>query len=129
MTVFRGDSGNGEAIEPREARETSGPAQVNGTPGTEALGAGAPGTGALEAGAPETEAPGTGALEAGAPETVASGAGTLDAAAPGTGIPRGDAPTASAMRRALARARDGKPLDADEATVLLHARGADLDAL
>src|SRR5689334_23591923 len=39
------------------------------------------------------------------------------------------APTASAMRRALARARDGKPLDADEATVLLHARGEDLDAL
>ena len=44
--------------------------------------------------------------------------------APGTG-----APTASAMRRALARARDGKPLDAAEATVLLHARGEDLDTL
>jgi hypothetical protein len=26
----------------------------------------------------------------------------------------------AAMRRALARARDGKPLDAAEATVLLH---------
>ncbi len=39
------------------------------------------------------------------------------------------APTASAMRRALARARDGKPLDAAEATVLLHARGEDLDTL
>ena len=38
----------------------------------------------------------------------------------------GDAPTASAMRRVLARARDGKPLDLDEATVLLHARGEDL---
>jgi FO synthase len=37
--------------------------------------------------------------------------------------------TPSAMRRALARARDGKPLDADEATVLLHARGEDLQAL
>src|SRR5256885_12290290 len=49
---------------------------------------------------------------------------TSGTAAPGTG-----APTASAMRRALARARDGKPLDADEATVLLHARGEDLDAL
>jgi len=33
------------------------------------------------------------------------------------------------MRRALARARDGKPLDQAEATVLLHARGADLQAL
>jgi FO synthase len=33
------------------------------------------------------------------------------------------------MRRALARARDGKPLDAAEATVLLHARGEDLDTL
>jgi FO synthase len=37
--------------------------------------------------------------------------------------------TASGMRRALARARDGKPLDPDEATVLLHARGEDLAAL
>src|SRR5512146_1746552 len=37
--------------------------------------------------------------------------------------------TGSAMRRALARARDGKALDHDEATVLLHARGADLRAL
>jgi FO synthase len=37
--------------------------------------------------------------------------------------------TASAMRRALARARDGKSLDADEATVLLHARGEDLQTL
>jgi FO synthase len=40
-----------------------------------------------------------------------------------------DAPTASAMRRALARARDGKTLDLDEATVLLHARGDDLTTL
>ena len=37
--------------------------------------------------------------------------------------------TASAMRRALARARDGKSLDPDEATVLLHARGGDLQTL
>jgi FO synthase len=37
--------------------------------------------------------------------------------------------TETAMRRALARARDGKPLDAGEATVLLHARGADLRTL
>src|SRR6266567_4651950 len=40
-----------------------------------------------------------------------------------------DGVTASAMRRALARARDGKPLDPDEATVLLHARGDDLHTL
>ncbi|HWG00897.1 MAG TPA: 7,8-didemethyl-8-hydroxy-5-deazariboflavin synthase CofG, partial [Trebonia sp.] len=33
------------------------------------------------------------------------------------------------MRRALARARDGKPLDHGEATVLLHARDTDLRAL
>ncbi len=38
-------------------------------------------------------------------------------------------PTASAMRRALARARDGKPLDVDEAALLLHARGEDLQTL
>jgi FO synthase len=37
--------------------------------------------------------------------------------------------TASAMRRALARARDGKPLDPGEAITLLHARGDDLQAL
>ena len=37
--------------------------------------------------------------------------------------------TSSALRRALARARDGKPLDLDEATVLLHARGDDLQTL
>ncbi|WP_246097858.1 bifunctional FO biosynthesis protein CofGH [Rhodococcus spelaei] len=38
-------------------------------------------------------------------------------------------PSASAMRRALRRARDGATLNVDEATVLLHARGADLDDL
>ncbi|PRY01483.1 bifunctional FO biosynthesis protein CofGH [Allonocardiopsis opalescens] len=38
-------------------------------------------------------------------------------------------PTAAAMRRALARARDAKTLDPAEAEVLLHARGADLDRL
>ncbi|MBG0828043.1 bifunctional FO biosynthesis protein CofGH [Planomonospora sp. ID67723] len=38
-------------------------------------------------------------------------------------------PTDAAMRRALARARDGKTLDQAEATVLLHARGEDLDVL
>src|SRR5258705_1816285 len=45
-------------------------------------------------------------------------------AAPGAG-----APTAAALPRTLARARDGKPLDVDEATVLLHARGEDLNRL
>jgi FO synthase len=35
----------------------------------------------------------------------------------------------AAMRRALARARDGKPLDQTEAAVLLHARGDDLRTL
>jgi len=37
--------------------------------------------------------------------------------------------TEAAMRRALARARDGKPLDLTEAAVLLHARGDDLRTL
>jgi FO synthase len=43
--------------------------------------------------------------------------------------PTDDAPHSSALRRALARARDGKPLDQGEAAVLLHARGDDLDRL
>jgi FO synthase len=38
-------------------------------------------------------------------------------------------PSATAMRRVLARARDGKPLDQDEATLLLQARGDDLERL
>src|SRR5687768_10449460 len=38
-------------------------------------------------------------------------------------------PTDAAMRRALARARDGKTLDLSEATVLLHARDSDLGTL
>jgi FO synthase len=37
--------------------------------------------------------------------------------------------TEAGMRRALARARDGKPLDPAEASAALHARGADLRAL
>jgi FO synthase len=37
--------------------------------------------------------------------------------------------TSSALRRALARARDGKTLDRSEATTLLQARGAQLDDL
>jgi FO synthase len=43
--------------------------------------------------------------------------------------PRDGSPTESAVRRALARARDGKALDQAEATVLLHARGDDLATL
>ncbi|MBO0810049.1 MAG: 7,8-didemethyl-8-hydroxy-5-deazariboflavin synthase CofG, partial [Actinobacteria bacterium] len=38
-------------------------------------------------------------------------------------------PSASAVRRVLARARDGKPLDEAEATIALQARGDDLAAL
>ena len=38
-------------------------------------------------------------------------------------------PSPAAMRRALRRARDGASLDEVEATVLLHARGSDLDDL
>jgi FO synthase len=38
-------------------------------------------------------------------------------------------PSEAALRRALARARDGKPLDQGEAATLLHARGDGLDRL
>src|SRR5260370_29100741 len=56
---------------------------------------------------------------------------SLDARGPGA-QPVGHsnaAPPATAIRRALARARDGKTLDQGEAATLLHARGADLDRL
>ncbi|MCX2968249.1 MULTISPECIES: bifunctional FO biosynthesis protein CofGH [Streptomyces] len=43
--------------------------------------------------------------------------------------PATPAPTATAMRRALRRARDGVALDVGEAAVLLQARGTDLAAL
>jgi FO synthase len=46
--------------------------------------------------------------------------------APGPGTPT---PSGNALRRALARARDGKPLDHGEATTLLHARGENLATL
>ena len=58
-----------------------------------------------------------------------SGNGEVTDSEGDSGTGRTDAPTASAMRRTLARARDGKPLDVDEATVLLHARGEDLQRL
>ncbi|RVW06124.1 bifunctional FO biosynthesis protein CofGH [Rhodococcus spongiicola] len=47
---------------------------------------------------------------------------------PGRQIPS-EAPSATAMRRVLRRARDGVTLNVDEATTLLHARGADLEDL
>ncbi|GAA4637091.1 bifunctional FO biosynthesis protein CofGH [Actinoallomurus vinaceus] len=43
--------------------------------------------------------------------------------------PAAPAPSPTALRRALARARDGKSLDVSEAEVLLHARGEDLETL
>src|SRR5258708_1436996 len=42
---------------------------------------------------------------------------------------QGQTPSQSALRRALARARDGKVLDRAEAVVLLHARGEQLTEL
>src|ERR1700722_20120586 len=42
---------------------------------------------------------------------------------------QGPAPADSALRRVLARARDGKALDRDEAATLMQARGDDLTAL
>jgi FO synthase len=56
---------------------------------------------------------------------------SLDARGPGAHRPppTDDTPPATALRRALARARDGKPLDQGEAATLLHARGDDLDRL
>src|SRR5450631_2248724 len=48
------------------------------------------------------------------------------ALAPGSGT---SIPSDTALRRALARARDGKPLDHGEASTLLHARGENLTAL
>jgi len=44
-------------------------------------------------------------------------------------VPADSVASPSALRRALARARDGKSLDPAEAAVLLQARGDDLDAL
>jgi FO synthase len=43
--------------------------------------------------------------------------------------PAEPAPPATALRRVLARARDGKALDLGEAAILLHARGEQLDDL
>src|SRR5579863_316470 len=57
---------------------------------------------------------------------------SVDARGPGAHPPEPpaeDAPPSTALRRALARARDGKALDQAEATVALHARGDDLATL
>src|ERR1035438_3374179 len=64
------------------------------------------------------------ASEAGA----VNGAGGMVNGAKGISEAAGNVP-ASAMRRTLARARDGKALDRDEAAILLHARGEDLQTL
>src|SRR5215475_210066 len=47
----------------------------------------------------------------------------------GLQTPAEPVPSPSSLRRALARARDGKSLDQAEAALLLHARGDDLTAL
>ena len=56
---------------------------------------------------------------------------SLDARSPGAQPPgpTDAAPTGAALRRALARARDGKALDQGEAATLLYARGDDLERL
>jgi FO synthase len=64
--------------------------------------------------------------DARAPGTQAPGPGELT---PSGTTPAGTAPSGTALRRCLARARDGKPLDHGEATTLLHARGEHLATL
>src|SRR5450755_3452036 len=58
-----------------------------------------------------------------------SGPGSANLVSPAVPGSRSAAPTDSAMRRVLARARDGKTLDRDEAAILLQARGAALSDL
>ena len=64
--------------------------------------------------------------DARAPGTQAPGPGEWT---PSGTAPAGTAPSGTALRRCLARARDGKPLDHGEATTLLHARGEHLATL
>src|ERR1700739_3958812 len=56
---------------------------------------------------------------------------SVDARGPGAQPepPAENAPPGTALRRALARARDGKPLGQGEAATLLHARDGDLSRL
>ena len=61
-------------------------------------------------------------------EGIVNGAEGMVNGAKGISEAAGNVP-ASAMRRTLARARDGKALDRDEATILLQARGDDLRTL
>src|SRR5262245_42323792 len=76
---------------------------------------------------PEGNSGTSGAQVPGNGSGAVSGASGASAASR-TSVPAG-VPGAAAMRRTLARARDGKPLDVGEATVLLHARGEDLNTL
>jgi FO synthase len=64
--------------------------------------------------------------DAPAPRTPPRPSGQPGPLASPSGQPR---PSETAVRRALARARDGKALDPAEATILLHARGEQLAAL
>jgi FO synthase len=65
------------------------------------------------------------------PDTERGSAISADEPSPGSWKPLPAEPVASpsGIRRALARARDGKPLDQAEAAILLQARGGDLTAL
>src|SRR6266702_3098454 len=100
MSVFRGDSGNGEVKRPGEASEANGTREARE------------------------------AREASEIREAREASEIREASeANGTTTRTAGMPTASAMRRALARARDGKPLDVDEAALLLHARGEDLQTL
>ncbi len=100
MSVSRGDSDNGEVKTTQEGSETREATETrDATQTTDA-------TNARES---------TSAREA---TETREGSATV-----------GTSPTASAMRRTLARARDGKSLDRDEATILLQARGEDLTTL
>ena len=63
------------------------------------------------------------AISADEPRAREYSLGTADSAA------AGQVASPSALRRALARARDGKSLDQIEAAILLHARGDDLTTL
>src|SRR5271154_2895533 len=67
--------------------------------------------------------------EVGGTSEIPGGQGTSATGEDKAGSAAADGITASAMRRALARARDGKALDRDEATILLHARGENLQTL
>src|ERR1035441_1268577 len=70
---------------------------------------------------PATRPPGH-ATDAAGTHATAAAAGTHAAAAGTYATAAEPAPPESALRRALARARDGKALDQAEAATLLHAR-------